>query len=127
MMIKQIVGAVLASTALIGGFAISADNAPEDPAAVTQPAAIQPAASQPAGDQMAAAQPDDGMLAENVKTALTKSPETQAFSINVESKEGIVRLIGAVDNAKAKEAASTVALSVEGVKDVQNEITVTGT
>jgi osmotically-inducible protein OsmY len=37
--------------------------------------------------------------------------------------EGVVQLSGFVDNLAAKDAATTVAKSVEGVKEVQNEIT----
>ena len=128
MLIKQILGAVVASTALIGGVAIGGDAPPEQQVAPAPAAATEQVAPAPAtATETAAEQPDDAILATNVKTALTQSAETQAFQIAVESQAGIVRLSGAVDNAKAKEAASTVALSVNGVKDVQNELTVTGT
>ncbi|MGB5131601.1 MAG: BON domain-containing protein [Steroidobacteraceae bacterium] len=117
MMIKQILGAVVASTALMSGVAISQDTPPEQQVAPAQTTAAEATAEKV----------DDGMLAVNVKAALVESPDTQAYQINVESQEGIVRLLGAVDNAKAKEAATTVAKSVKGVKEIKNELTVTGT
>ena len=104
MMIKKILVAVVAGTALMGGVAMSTDTPPED---------------QTVGEKL-----DDGMLTMNVKAALVASPDTKAYQINVETLEGTVRLIGAVDSAKAKDAASTVALSVKGVKEVKNELDV---
>ena len=104
MMIKKILVAVVAGTALMGGVAMSADTTPED---------------QTVGEKL-----DDGMLTMNVKAALVASPDTKAYQINVETLEGTVRLIGAVDSAKAKDAASTVAMSVKGVKEVKNELDV---
>jgi hyperosmotically inducible protein len=107
MMIKKILVAVVAGTALMGGVAMSADTTPEDQSAKT------------VGEKL-----DDGMLTMSVKAALIASPDTKAYQINVETLEGVVRLIGAVDNAKAKDAASTVAMSVKGVKEVKNELDV---
>ena len=105
MMIKQILVAVVAGTALMGGVAISADSAPEDQA------------TQPVGEIL-----DDGILTMKVKAALIESPDTKAHQINVETQEGVVRLLGAVDSAKAKAAATTVAMSVKGVKEIKNEL-----
>jgi hyperosmotically inducible protein len=104
MMIKKILVAVVAGTALMGGVAISSESTPEN---------------QTAGEKL-----DDGMLTMNVKAALIASPDTKAYQINVESLEGVVRLIGAVDSPKSKDAASTVAMSVKGVKEVKNELDV---
>jgi hyperosmotically inducible protein len=66
---------------------------------------------------------DDSALTAKVKAALIESPDTKAHEINVETMEGVVQLSGFVDNLAAKDAATTVAKSVEGVKEVQNEIT----
>lgn len=104
MMIKKILVAVVAGTALMSGIAISSETAPVD---------------QTVGEKL-----DDGILTMNVKAALIASPDTKAYQINVESLEGVVRLIGAVDSAKSRDAATTVAKSVEGVKEVQNELDV---
>ena len=67
---------------------------------------------------------DDSVLTAKVKTALIASPDTKAHQINVETKEGIVQLSGFVDSNAAKTAATTVAKSVTGVKDVKNELSV---
>ena len=67
---------------------------------------------------------DDSILTAKVKAALIESPDTKAHQINVETKEGVVSLSGFVDNAAAKSAATNVARSVTGVKDVKNELSV---
>src|SRR5688572_2209226 len=67
---------------------------------------------------------DDSILTAKVKTALIESSETKAHQINVETKEGVVQLSGFVDSAGAKAAATNVAKSVTGVKDVKNELSV---
>jgi len=67
---------------------------------------------------------DDSLLTAKVKAALIESPETKAHQITVETKEGVVQLSGFVDSQNAKAAASTIALSVTGVKNVRNDISV---
>jgi hyperosmotically inducible protein len=67
---------------------------------------------------------DDSVLTTKVKTALITSSETKAHQINVETKQGVVQLSGFVDTAAAKSAATDLAKSVTGVKDVKNELSV---
>jgi hyperosmotically inducible protein len=76
-------------------------------------------ANESAGDYI-----DDSILTAKVKTALIESSETKAHQINVETDHGVVQLSGFVDNAAAKTAATNVAKSVTGVKDVKNELSV---
>lgn len=67
---------------------------------------------------------DDSILTAKVKTALIGDSATKAHQINVETKGGVVQLSGFVDTAAAKSAATQVAKSVTGVKDVRNELSV---
>ncbi len=67
---------------------------------------------------------DDSVLTAKVKTALIASPDTKAHQINVETKDGVVQLSGFVDSNSARSAATSVAKSVTGVKDVKNELSV---
>jgi hyperosmotically inducible periplasmic protein len=76
-------------------------------------------ANESAGDYI-----DDSILTAKVKTALIENSETKAHQINVETDHGVVQLSGFVDNAAAKAAATSVAKSVTGVKDVKNELSV---
>jgi hyperosmotically inducible protein len=76
------------------------------------------------GSESAGEVVDDSVLTAKVKAALIESPDTKAHQINVETKEGVVSLSGFVDNSAAKAAATSVAKSVSGVKDVKNELSV---
>ncbi len=76
------------------------------------------------GDSTAGEVIDDSVVTAKVKTALIESSDTKAHQINVETKQGVVQLSGFVDNAAAKAAATNVAKSVTGVKDVRNELSV---
>lgn len=67
---------------------------------------------------------DDSLLTAKVKAALIESTETKAHQITVETNEGVVQLSGFVDSENARAAATTIALSVTGVKNVRNEISV---
>jgi hyperosmotically inducible protein len=67
---------------------------------------------------------DDSILTAKVKAALIADSSTKAHQINVETKGGVVQLSGFVDNAASKSAATNVAKSVTGVKDVKNELSV---
>ena len=64
------------------------------------------------------------LIHDNVRNALIADSSTKAHQINVETQEGVVQLSGFVDNAAAKSAATNVAKSVTGVKDVKNELSV---
>lgn len=65
---------------------------------------------------------DDGTLTANVKAALTGNDNTKARQINVETQRGVVQLSGFVDNEAQKDAATRVASSVSGVKEVRNDL-----
>jgi hyperosmotically inducible protein len=65
---------------------------------------------------------DDSILTAKVKAALIGNEDTKAHQINVETKNGVVQLGGFVDDAEAKAAASSVAMSVKGVKNVKNDL-----
>ena len=67
---------------------------------------------------------DDSIITGKVKSALIADSTTKAHQINVETKDGVVQLSGFVDNANSKSAATNVAKSVTGVKDVKNELSV---
>jgi hyperosmotically inducible protein len=67
---------------------------------------------------------DDSTLTSKVKLALAESDATKAHQINVETKAAVVHLSGFVNNATARDAATRVAKSVEGVQSVVNQIDV---
>lgn len=67
---------------------------------------------------------DDSVVTAKVKSALITDPTTKAHQINVETDKGIVQLAGFVDTAAEKSRATAVARSIDGVRDVRNELDV---
>jgi hyperosmotically inducible protein len=67
---------------------------------------------------------DDGVLTARVKAALIGISVANAMDINVETRSGVVQLNGFVSTAEAKETAESAAVSVEGVRSVENNLTV---
>jgi hyperosmotically inducible protein len=67
---------------------------------------------------------DDGVTTAKVKAALINDPVTKARQIDVEVYRGVVELGGFVATEEEKERATEVARSVNGVKDVKNNLQV---
>jgi len=65
---------------------------------------------------------DDSVITGKVKAALVADPTTKAHQISVETFKGVVQLSGFVDSSEAKSRATQVAETVEGVKDVKNDL-----
>lgn len=70
------------------------------------------------------AQIDDGVITTKVKSALLADDTVKGLDINVDTNQGTVRLSGAVDSQAQVDMATQIAKSVEGVQDVQSELTV---
>lgn len=67
---------------------------------------------------------DDGVITASVKTAMLADDMVEGLEFDVDTTRGVVRLSGAVDSQAQIDAAVRIAKGVEGVKDVQNELTV---
>ena len=67
---------------------------------------------------------DDHGTTERVKSALSNDTEYKFDGVNVDTFKGTVQLNGFVDNSGQKSRAAELAKGVEGVKDVENNITV---
>jgi len=65
---------------------------------------------------------DDSVITGKVKAALVADPTTKAHEISVETFKGVVQLSGFVDSSDARSRATQVAQSVEGVKNVKNDL-----
>lgn len=72
----------------------------------------------------AASLADDASITARISAELAKDPDLSAIKIDVDTKDGAVRLSGPAPSEAAKERASTLAKSVEGVTSVQNELVV---
>jgi hyperosmotically inducible periplasmic protein len=67
---------------------------------------------------------DDKSVDARVKDALNDNPEYKFEGVNVTAFKGTVQLSGFVDTYAQKYNASSIAKKVEGVRDVENDITV---
>ena len=65
---------------------------------------------------------DDSMLTAKVKAKLTEDSTTKAYEINVGTQKGVVQLTGFVDSTTMKARAGDLARSVDGVKEVRNDL-----
>jgi hyperosmotically inducible periplasmic protein len=72
-----------------------------------------------AGDKMS-----DAAITAKVKTAIIAEPGLKAMQIDVDTVNGVVTLTGTVDAPQLIDQARQVAQSVEGVKSVNNRLTV---
>ena len=66
---------------------------------------------------------DDTVLTAKVKSALVQNQEMKGFDIKVETRKGTVLLSGFVDNQARADRAIATARAVEGVKGVENGMT----
>lgn len=67
---------------------------------------------------------DDTAITTALKGKYVLDDELKAHDINVDTLNGVVTLSGAAPSAAAIERATTIAKTVDGVKDVQNQLTV---
>jgi osmotically-inducible protein OsmY len=74
--------------------------------------------------QSASTQVDDAAITTAVKTKLTADPEINSFNIDVDTDEGVVRLSGTVEKARARAEAGRLARNTPGVRAVRNDIEV---
>ena len=67
---------------------------------------------------------DDKSLAVRVHSALSDNPDYKFNDVNVNIFRGTVQLSGFVNSSDQKSKAADIARGVQGVKDVENNITV---
>jgi osmotically-inducible protein OsmY len=65
---------------------------------------------------------DDKTISTQVVAKLAADPATKATQIQVETYNGVVQLSGFVDTKESIPKAEEIARSVEGVKDVKNNL-----
>ena len=70
---------------------------------------------------------DDAAISTKVKSKLLVDKDASGIDIKVETFKGIVQLSGFVDSETEKERAGQIARNVDGVKRVENRISVRGT
>ncbi|MBC7781672.1 MAG: BON domain-containing protein [Proteobacteria bacterium] len=67
---------------------------------------------------------EDTALTAKVKAALLADPDVKGLAINVDTKDGVVSLIGKVGGQGERDKALQVARNVEGVRSVSDQLAV---
>ena len=67
---------------------------------------------------------DDATITSKVNAALAKDKDLSAIKIDVDTKDGVVTLSGPAPTATARERASEIARTVQGVSSVNNQLTI---
>ena len=96
----------------------------ETPAGTTSTTTVSPTpgASQVmtrAGDAIA-----DAAITAKVKTAFLADADVKGLQVDVDTRDGVVTLSGTLDKAANVDRAATIARGIEGVKSVENRLTV---
>jgi len=65
---------------------------------------------------------DDSVLTATVEAKLMQDATAKGYQINVGTQKGVVQLTGFVDSTTMKTRAGEIARSVEGVKEVRNDL-----
>ena len=69
---------------------------------------------------------DDTVVTARVKAALVKDPGVKGFDFKVETRKGEVQLSGFVDSQAQVDQAIVVTRAVEGVKNIDNKVSLKG-
>lgn len=69
---------------------------------------------------------DDAAITAAIKSRLVADSELSALAINIDTRQGAVRLRGEVKTLALRRKAEEIARGVSGVKSVNNELVVTG-
>ena len=84
--------------------------------------------TQPLGPEVAAEKAPgatgDSTLAAQVKSAIVAEPALKTLTVEVNATDGVVTLFGTADTQDKRHQAAIVALNVEGVRSVRNEMIV---
>ena len=97
------------------------DPAPSGKPLESQGRSAPPAASSPASATVGS---KDNVLSEKVKTVLQTSTEVQTAGLDVSANDGVVTLNGTVQAPREKQRAALLAMNVEGVRSVVNNLVV---
>jgi osmotically-inducible protein OsmY len=76
--------------------------------------------------QQAADAADDAGITARLKAALAADPQLSAFKVEVQSRSGHVKLLGQAPDVAARERATSLALAIEGVQTVDNQLQLKG-
>lgn len=85
------------------------------------------AAARVADEPTLAQRLDDATLTATIKSKLLWNSQTEGMDVKVETRQGVVTLTGEARSAEAKELAGRLAATTDGVSEVHNLLSVSGT
>ena len=94
------------------------ENAGRDRDAARAPAPVRQ------GMNQSEAPAPDAVLEERVKAALSADPGLRSVTVDVKSDDGVITLFGTADSPATSHQAAMVALNVDGVRSVRNEMVI---
>ena len=97
----------------------TAPTAPLPPATSGSATPTSPPATSTVGQKV-----DDATITAKVKTALLADPDVKGTDINVDTSAGVVSLRGVAANQAKADKAVQIARGVEGVNNVQSQLTI---
>jgi len=121
-LIAAAVAAALAGTLLAG--CEKRTTTVDTPAGRTTATTVEPNRSVTQTMSRAGDAAGDAAITAKVKTALLADPDVKALQIDVDTHDGVVTLNGTADGRDNVEKAVQIAKGVDGVKSVENRMTV---
>ena len=116
--------AFLHGAALACAVALAMTGCDSPPAANPNSMSLTTAATAPPAGTTVGTEIDDSVVTTRVKSALLADPDVKSFDIKVETRKGQVQLSGFVDTQKRIDSAIALVGRVEGVKGVENGMSV---
>jgi hyperosmotically inducible protein len=117
----SLVTALVASTAILAACGDSNNNST---ASRADRAADNVASATDRATTKAAVAVDDTAITTKVKAAVMAEPGLKTLDINVDTKNGVVTLVGTVQSPELKDRAVTLAQQVEGVRSVSDQLVI---
>lgn len=113
---------VVLTVALIGALSISGCGKTEEKAPQPAPAPATKSETAPEAKTTVGTDIDDNVITTKVKSALLADEAVKGLDIKVETRKGEVQLSGFVDNQTQIDRSISVTQGVEGVKNVDNKM-----
>ena len=114
---RQIITVLLSASGLLGMASISNAYAQSAPATPSAEKVNYAEDSQGGGAAV-----DDTMITSKVKAALSSDPSAAALRIDVNTRQGVVFVSGAVPSNELRDHVAQLIATVDGVRTVRNEL-----
>ena len=113
----------LAIVALLPMAALAADDYGSPTGSTNPPSAVERMESgATAAGKAAKRETKDAWITAKVKSAIAAEKDLSARKVNIETESGVVQLFGFVDNQDQIDRAGKIAVTIEGVKSVKNDL-----